>query len=148
MKENVRIRRAGFAYRSTFERFVQRFYLLSPATGYAGDYIWRGDDISAVKEILKSCHIPPSEYQLGTTKVFIKTPETLFALEDMRDKYWHNMAARIQRAWRRYVKRKEDAAKTIQNAWRIKNMVINLSNSVIMVMDYYKVEKNVVVCRC
>lgn len=38
----------------------------------------------------------------------------------MRDKYWHNMAARIQRAWRRYVKRKEDAAKVIQNAWRMK----------------------------
>ncbi|KAL6451795.1 MYO5 Myosin-5 [Candida maltosa Xu316] len=120
LKENVRIRRAGFAYRSTFERFVQRFYLLSPATGYAGDYIWQGDDISAVKEILRACHIPNTEYQLGTTKVFIKTPETLFALEDMRDKYWHNMAARIQRAWRRYIKRKEDAAKTIQNAWRIK----------------------------
>lgn len=120
LKENVRIRRAGFAYRTTFEKFVQRFYLLSPATGYAGDYIWHGDDISAVKEILRSCHIPDSEYQLGTTKVFIKTPETLFALEDMRDKYWHNMAARIQRAWRRYVKRKEDAAKTIQNAWRVK----------------------------
>ncbi|CCG23891.1 Myo5 Class I myosin [Candida orthopsilosis Co 90-125] len=120
LKENVRIRRAGFAYRSTFQRFVQRFYLLSPATGYAGDYIWQGDDLTAVKEILRSCHIPQSEYQLGTTKVFIKTPETLFALEDMRDKYWHNMAARIQRAWRRYVKRKEDAAKVIQNAWRMK----------------------------
>ncbi|CAI5759271.1 unnamed protein product [Candida verbasci] len=120
LKENVRIRRAGFAYRSTFQRFVQRFYLLSPATGYAGDYIWQGDDLTAVKEILKSCHIPTSEFQLGTTKVFIKTPETLFALEDMRDKYWHNMAARIQRAWRRYVKRKEDAARTIQNAWKIK----------------------------
>ncbi|KAG2731436.1 hypothetical protein G9P44_005852 [Scheffersomyces stipitis] len=120
LKENVRIRRAGFAFRTTFEKFVQRFYLLSPATGYAGDYIWRGDDISAVKEILKSCFIPATEYQLGTTKVFIKTPETLFGLEDMRDKYWHNMAARIQRAWRRYVKRKEDAARTIQSAWRIK----------------------------
>lgn len=120
LKENVRIRRAGFAYRTTFDKFVQRFYLLSPATGYAGDYIWRGDDITAVTEILRSCHIPPSEYQMGTTKVFIKTPETLFALEDMRDKYWHNMAARIQRAWRRYVKRKEDAAKVIQSAWRVK----------------------------
>lgn len=120
LKENVRIRRAGFAYRTTFDKFVQRFYLLSPATGYAGDYIWRGDDISAVKEILRSCHIPATEYQMGTTKVFIKTPETLFALEDMRDKYWHNMAARIQRAWRRYLKRKEDAAKVIQNAWRVK----------------------------
>lgn len=120
LKENVRIRRAGFAYRTTFEKFVQRFYLLSPKTGYAGDYIWHGDDILAVKEILKSCFIPTSEYQLGTTKVFIKTPETLFALEDMRDKYWHNMAARIQRAWRRYIKRKEDAAITMQRAWREK----------------------------
>lgn len=120
LKENVRIRRAGFAYRTTFDKFVQRFYLLSPATGYAGDYIWQGDDLTAVKEILRSCHIPSTEYQLGTTKVFIKTPETLFGLEDMRDKYWHNMAARIQRAWRRYMKRKEDAAKVIQNAWRVK----------------------------
>lgn len=120
LKENVRIRRAGFAYRTTFDKFVQRFYLLSPATGYAGDYIWHGDDITAVKEILRSCHIPPTEYQMGTTKVFIKTPETLFALEDMRDKYWHNMAARIQRAWRRYVKRKDDAARVIQTAWRNK----------------------------
>lgn len=120
LKENVRIRRAGFAYRTTFDKFVQRFYLLSPATGYAGDYIWQGDDVSAVKEILKSCFIPPSEYQMGTSKVFIKTPETLFALEDMRDKYWHNMAARIQRAWRRYLKRKDDAAKVIQRAWRVK----------------------------
>lgn len=121
LKENVRIRRAGFAYRTTFEKFVQRFFLLSPATGYAGDYIWQGDDLTAVKEILRSCRIPAAEFQLGTTKVFIKTPETLFGLEDMRDKYWHNMAARIQRAWRRCMKRKSDAAKTIQRAWRIKN---------------------------
>ncbi|KAK6463631.1 myosin-5 isoform [Scheffersomyces coipomensis] len=120
LKENVRIRRAGFAYRTTFDKFVQRFYLLSSATGYAGDYIWRGDDISAVREILRACHIPATEYQLGTTKVFIKTPETLFGLEDMRDKYWHNMAARIQRAWRRHLKRQEDAAKTMQRAWRMK----------------------------
>lgn len=120
LKENVRIRRAGFASRQTFDKFVQRFYLLSSKTGYAGDYIWNGDDISAVKEILKACFIPNTEYQLGVTKVFIKTPETLFALEDMRDKYWHNMATRIQRAWRRYQQRKIDAAKLIQNAWRNK----------------------------
>ncbi|KAI8454240.1 MYO1C protein [Phakopsora pachyrhizi] len=35
LQENVRIRRAGFAYRNTFEQVVQRFYLLSPATSYA-----------------------------------------------------------------------------------------------------------------
>ncbi|RKP28352.1 Myo5 class I myosin [Metschnikowia bicuspidata] len=120
LEENVRIRRAGFAYRTLFHTFVQRFYLLSPKTGYAGDYVWPGDDLGAVREILRCCYILESEYQVGTTKVFIKKPETLFALEGMRDKYWHNMAARIQRAWRRYVQRRVDAAVVIQRAWSVK----------------------------
>lgn len=54
---------------------------------------------------------------MGVTKAFIKNPETLFALESMRDKYWHNMAARIQRCWRAYLRRKHDAARTIQRFW-------------------------------
>lgn len=118
LHENVRIRRAGFAYRQTYEKFTERFYLLSGKTSYAGDYIWTGDSRSATVEILKDSGIPTSEYQLGTTKVFIKTPETLFALEHMRDMYWHNMAARIQRAWRRYLKYRADMATKIQRCWR------------------------------
>lgn len=118
LHENVRIRRAGFAYRQTYEKFTERFYLLSGKTSYAGDFIWKGDSKTATVQILKDAAIPQSEYQLGTTKVFIKTPETLFALEHMRDMYWHNMAARIQRAWRRYQQRKIDAAVKIQRAWR------------------------------
>ncbi|SGZ40506.1 probable Myosin-5 [Hanseniaspora guilliermondii] len=116
LQENVRIRRAGFAYRQTFDKFVERFYLLSPACSYAGDYTWQGSELDAVKEILKATRIPQTEYQIGTTKVFIKTPETIFALENMRDKYWHNMAARIQRAFRRRLQRKIDAITKIQRA--------------------------------
>lgn len=116
LQENVRIRRAGFAYRQTFEKFVERFYLLSPQCSYAGDYTWQGDTLGAVKQILKDASIPTTEYQLGVTKVFIKTPETLFALEHMRDKYWYNMAARIQRAWRRFIQRRIDSAIKIQRA--------------------------------
>jgi myosin-1 len=118
LQENVRIRRAGFAYRQTFDKFTERFYLLSPKTSYAGDYIWQGDTKEACKQILKDTNIPTSEYQMGVSKVFIKTPETLFALEHMRDMYWHNMAARIQRAWRAYLKYKSDMATKIQRAWR------------------------------
>lgn len=55
---------------------------------------------------------------MGTTKVFIRHPETIFALETLRDKYWHNMATRIQRAWRAYVRYKHDCAKKIQRFWR------------------------------
>ena len=118
LQENVRIRRAGFAYRQTFEKFVERFYLLRPKTSYAGDYTWTGDYRTGTLQILKDTNIPKEEYQMGTTKAFIKTPETLFALETMRDKYWHNMAIRIQRAWRNYLRYRIECAIRIQRFWR------------------------------
>ncbi|KAL3478944.1 P-loop containing nucleoside triphosphate hydrolase protein [Aspergillus californicus] len=118
LQENVRIRRAGFAYRQTFDKFVERFYLLSPKTSYAGDYTWTGDVETGARQILKDTRIPGEEYQMGITKVFIKTPETLFALEAMRDKYWHNMAIRIQRAWRNYLRYRTECAIRIQRFWR------------------------------
>lgn len=120
LQENVRIRRAGFAYRQSFEKFVERFYLLSPKTGYAGDYTWTGDARSGVLQILKDTSIPKEEWQMGVSKAFIKTPETLFALETMRDRYWHNMAIRIQRAWRNYVRYRHECATRIQRMWRKK----------------------------
>ncbi|KAI9495701.1 P-loop containing nucleoside triphosphate hydrolase protein [Zychaea mexicana] len=116
--ENIRVRRAGYAYRTTFEKFVERFYLLCPSTGYAGEYIWHGDPVSGALEILKHNNIPQDEWQMGTSKVFIRHPETIFALENLRDKYWHNMATRIQRAWRSYVRYKHECARKIQRFWR------------------------------
>ncbi|KAI5289215.1 class II myosin [Ascosphaera acerosa] len=118
LQENVRIRRAGFAYRQTFDKFVERFYLLSGKTSYAGDYTWTGDAESGARQILRDTGIPAEEYQMGVTKAFIKTPETLFALEHMRDRYWHNMATRIQRAWRNYLRYRIECATRIQRFWR------------------------------
>lgn len=122
LQENVRIRRAGFAYRQTFEKFVERFFLLSPETSYAGEYTWTGSEEAAVKQILKDSSIPKEEWQLGTTKAFIKSPETLFALETMRDRYWHNMAIRIQRMWRAYLAYRAESATRIQRFWRKKRV--------------------------
>lgn len=120
LQENVRIRRAGFAYRQDFDKFVDRFFLLSPATSYAGEYTWQGSYEDAVKQILKDTSIPKEEWQLGVTKAFIKAPETLFALEHMRDRYWHNMATRIQRMWRAYLAYRAESATRIQRMWRKK----------------------------
>ncbi|EJD03816.1 uncharacterized protein FOMMEDRAFT_106001 [Fomitiporia mediterranea MF3/22] len=118
LQENIRVRRAGFAYRNTFEKVVERFYLLSPATSYAGDYIWTGDSKSGCERILIDTGIAKEEWQMGVTKAFIKNPETLFALETMRDRYWHNMAARIQRAWRNYQRYRNECATRIQRFWK------------------------------
>ena len=122
LQENVRIRRAGFAYRQTFDKFVERFYLLSPQTSYAGDYTWTGDGKSGAKQIMKDTSIPADEFQMGVTKAFIKAPETLFSLEHMRDRYWHNMAIRIQRMWRAYLRIRIEAATRIQRVWRKKRV--------------------------
>jgi myosin-1 len=122
LQENVRIRRAGFAYRQSFEKFVDRFFLLSPATSYAGEYTWTGTYEAAVKQILKDTSIPQEEWQMGVTKAFIKSPETLFALEHMRDRYWHNMATRIQRMWRAYLAYRAESATRIQRFWRKKRV--------------------------
>lgn len=120
LQENVRIRRAGFAYRQAFDKFADRFFLLSPATSYAGEYTWQGSVEDAVKQILKDTSIPKEEWQMGVTKAFIKSPETLFALEHMRDRYWHNMATRIQRMWRAYLAYRAESATRIQRFWRKK----------------------------
>ncbi|KAJ7161280.1 microfilament motor [Mycena crocata] len=111
LQENIRVRRAGFAYRNTFEKMVERFYLLSPQTSYAGEYTWHGDAKSGCEQILKDTGIAKDEWQMGVTKAFIKNPETLFALETMRDRYWHNMAGRIQRAFRNYMRYKHECAR-------------------------------------
>ncbi|KAJ6575419.1 P-loop containing nucleoside triphosphate hydrolase protein [Mycena capillaripes] len=118
LQENIRVRRAGFAYRNTFEKMVERFYLLSPQTSYAGEYTWHGDAKSGCEQILKDTGIAKEEWQMGVTKAFIKNPETLFALETMRDRYWHNMAGRIQRAFRNYMRYKHECARRIQRFWK------------------------------
>ncbi|KAJ2830335.1 class II myosin [Coemansia erecta] len=124
--ENIRIRRAGFAYRQTFDKFVERFYLLSSHTSYAGDFIWTGDSKAACVQILKDTDIKSNEWQMGTTKVFIRHPEVIWGLETMRERYWHNMAQRIQTAWRKYQAFRASKATKIQRVWRQKRQAFEL----------------------
>lgn len=46
------------------------------------------------------------EWQLGNSKVFIKSPESLFLLEEFRDRKFFSYAVKIQRSWRSYKSRK------------------------------------------
>lgn len=56
---------------------VERFYLLSPNTSYAGDYTWTRDAKSGCETILRDTGIAKEEWQMGVTKAFIKNPETV-----------------------------------------------------------------------
>jgi myosin-1 len=81
---NVKVRRAGFASRQAFDRFLERFYMLSPKTCFAGECTWTGDQHHGCELVLEHSGILKDQWQLGKTKVFIKSPETVRLLDDLR----------------------------------------------------------------
>ncbi|XP_071584290.1 unconventional myosin-If isoform X2 [Heliangelus exortis] len=99
LKENIRVRRAGFAYRRLFHKFLQRYAILTPETWPS----WRGDERQGVQHLLCSVNMDPDQYQMGRSKVFVKNPESLFLLEEMRERKFDGFARVIQKAWRRHV---------------------------------------------
>uniref|UniRef100_A0A8C9A0N4 Myosin IF n=1 Tax=Prolemur simus TaxID=1328070 RepID=A0A8C9A0N4_PROSS len=99
LKENIRVRRAGFAYRRQFSKFLQRYAILTPETWPR----WRGDERQGVQHLLRAVNMEPDQYQMGSTKVFVKNPESLFLLEEMRERKFDGFARTIQKAWRRHV---------------------------------------------
>ncbi|KAI9090825.1 P-loop containing nucleoside triphosphate hydrolase protein [Phlyctochytrium arcticum] len=102
LKENIRIRRAGYAYRNTFDKFLKRFAILTKETFPH----WNGRVQDGIQHILQSVQMDRGEWQLGVTKIFVKSPESLFLLEEQRDRKYHTYAKVIQRAYRRWKSRK------------------------------------------
>uniref|UniRef100_A0A8C0VI54 Myosin IE n=3 Tax=Cyanistes caeruleus TaxID=156563 RepID=A0A8C0VI54_CYACU len=103
LKENIRVRRAGYAYRRVFKKFLQRYAILTKATWP----LWKGEEKQGVLHLLQSVNMDPDQYQLGKSKVFIKAPESLFLLEEMRERKYDGYARAIQKAWRKYAARKK-----------------------------------------
>ena len=120
LQENIRIRRAGFAYRQTFDKFYERFFVLSQKLSLGVDVRidWRGDALSGTKQIILDTKIQEGEYQLGVTKIFIKNPETIFALENLRDRHYVSLVNRIKSAYHNYYIYKRECAIRIQRCWR------------------------------
>ncbi|KAL0984219.1 hypothetical protein UPYG_G00138660 [Umbra pygmaea] len=116
--ENVRVRRAGFANRQDYPRFLQRYKMIS-------EFTWPNHDLrsdrEAVKMLLQSCGLE-SDVAYGKTKVFIRTPRTLFSLEEQRTEMVGRIVLFLQKVWRgtiaRMRYRRMRAALTILRAYR------------------------------
>lgn len=103
LKENIRVRRAGFCYRAPFEKFVRRYGIVSDSVYFNSvDLPFN----KSIELICQAAEMPSGEYQLGRTKLFIRSPECLFQLEEIRDRKYDVFARRIQACWRRYSARK------------------------------------------
>ncbi|XP_067456347.1 myosin IEb [Thunnus thynnus] len=117
LRENIRVRRAGYAYRRAFNKFLHRYAILTKETWPR----WRGEERKGVLHLLNSVNMDQDQFQLGKTKVFIKAPESLFLLEEMRERKYNGYARVIQKAWRKhiavrkYVKMREEASDVLLN---------------------------------
>ncbi|XP_012888429.1 PREDICTED: unconventional myosin-Ig isoform X2 [Dipodomys ordii] len=78
--ENVRVRRAGFAFRQPYPRFLLRYKMTC-------EYTWPnhllGSDRAAVSALLEQ-HGLQGDVAFGHSKLFIRSPRTLVALEQSR----------------------------------------------------------------
>lgn len=112
LKENIRVRRAGFAYRNEFDKFLWRYAILTSQTWPK----WNGDVKRGCEIICTSCGLENDQFQLGKSKIFIKNPASLFLLEEMRERKYDKYARIIQKAFKkftavkRYLKMKEEAS--------------------------------------
>uniref|UniRef100_S4R897 Myosin IE n=1 Tax=Petromyzon marinus TaxID=7757 RepID=S4R897_PETMA len=117
LRENIRVRRAGYAYRRIFKKFLQRYAILTRETWPE----WHGEERKGVEYLLRTVNMDPDQYQMGRTKVFVKAPESLFLLEEMRERKYDGYARAIQKAWRkhvahkRYMKMREEASDILLN---------------------------------
>lgn len=98
LKENIRVRRAGFAYRRPFSKFLKRYAILTPETWPR----WHGSEQDGIHHLMRAVNMESDQYQLGRTKVFIKNPESLFLLEEQRERKFDFYARIIQKAFRRF----------------------------------------------
>jgi myosin-1 len=138
LMENIRVRRAGFAYRRQFDKFLKRYAILTKETWP----MWKGDVRQGIVHVLKSVNMDADQYQLGRTKIFIKNPESLFLLEETRDRKFDVFARVIQKAFRKwnakkhYIRLRAEASSLLFNKKERRRYSLNRS----FVGDYINME--------
>uniref|UniRef100_A0A8C4DN39 Myosin IG n=1 Tax=Dicentrarchus labrax TaxID=13489 RepID=A0A8C4DN39_DICLA len=96
LMENVMVRRAGFAYRQPYARFLQRYKMTC-------EYTWpnhlMASDREAVEAIVTQ-HGFQDDVAYGHTKLFVRTPRSLFTLEQERAALIPILVLFLQKVWR------------------------------------------------
>lgn len=100
MLDIIRIRKEGFPIHMTFQDFVTRYRCLNKS-----HISLSSDEKKTVKCLISSQGISETEWQIGRTKVFLRSC-VHEPLEDSRNQMVTSNAIVIQKAWRGYIKRR------------------------------------------
>lgn len=96
LMENLRVRRAGFAYRRNYEMFLRRYKCLSRETWPH----YNGPARDGVQILVNQLGYGTDDYRMGRSKLFIRSPKTLFETEDAFQLKKNWLASLIQARWK------------------------------------------------
>ncbi|XP_053352178.1 unconventional myosin-Ib isoform X1 [Clarias gariepinus] len=119
LMENVRVRRAGYAFRQAYEPCLERYKMLCKQTWPS----WKGPAREGVEVLLKNLEVPEEEFSYGRSKVFIRNPRTLFFLEEKRRQCLEDLATLIQKIYR---------------GWKCRTHFLLLKKSQVVVAAWYR----------
>ncbi|KAM7449922.1 hypothetical protein ABFA07_002294 [Porites harrisoni] len=116
MLETVKIRKAGFAIRYTFEEFINRYYVIMK------DLKIPRTDPREMSETLAKRLLPDVEWTIGNRMIFLKDHHGDI-LEQARDALLTNAVIVLQRSIKRFLhgrkhRKQSRAAVMIQRTWR------------------------------
>uniref|UniRef100_A0A3Q1FQS9 Unconventional myosin-Ib n=1 Tax=Acanthochromis polyacanthus TaxID=80966 RepID=A0A3Q1FQS9_9TELE len=119
LMENVRVRRAGYAFRQAYEPCLERYKMLCKKTWPH----WNGPAREGVEVLMADLQVPAEEFSYGRSKIFIRNPRTLFFLEERRRQCLQDLASLIQKIYR---------------GWKCRTQFLLLKKSQIVVAAWYR----------
>ncbi|XP_035995460.1 unconventional myosin-Ib isoform X1 [Fundulus heteroclitus] len=119
LMENVRVRRAGYAFRQAYEPCLERYKMLCKSTWPH----WKGPARNGVEVLMTDLQVPAEEFAYGRSKIFIRNPRTLFFLEEKRKQCLEDLATLIQKIYR---------------GWKCRSHFLLLKKSQIVVASWYR----------
>jgi myosin-1 len=99
--ENLRVRRAGFAYRRPFAQFLERYKCICRETWPR----FAGTPREGCRLVLGALGLAADEFSFGRTKLFVRRPVTLALLDERLVATRHRLAALIQARFRGFAAR-------------------------------------------
>ncbi|XP_024142061.1 unconventional myosin-Ib isoform X3 [Oryzias melastigma] len=119
LMENVRVRRAGYAFRQAYEPCLERYKMLCKKTWPH----WKGPARKGVEVLMSDLKVPAEEYAYGRSKIFIRNPKTLFFLEERRRQCLQDLATLIQKIYR---------------GWKCRRQFLLMKKSQVVVAAWYR----------
>lgn len=112
--------RNGFYFNFSHMKFLSRYKILSPFTW---PHFQSHSIVESIAQIIRSVPLPAAEFAIGLTKVFIRSPRTLYELNEFRNIRLNTLATLIQKTFRCYSQRNfflkmKRSQVVISSAWR------------------------------